>query len=578
MSRLSIALGLAVAALTGCGNVCGPATCSGCCDANGKCEQASAQFCGAQGEECVACGAGQTCSPGNGLCQATAATTFSSTIGSTSTTGSSTHPSASSTSSSGTNGLATLGNSSSSGHSSGSSGHASGSSGHGGSSGFAFTTSSGSSGYIGDCYPSQGWGGNAQGIGAYCTSSDNDCQSGLTCANNFDSSYQWCTLVGCSGDASCGAGSCCYTAPQFDNENVCVPTGCGLCPGTTSSSSSSSGTTGGLGSSSLCQPCSSSSPCTGLQVCVQDPTNDLGYCAPSGCQFTGCTDYPNTSCVDEVEYGEGSEVEVCYPTTGTCQQYPFTLFNGNDEGYGGLSGIAVDSTGIYFTYSSGIAHVQFDGGFSDPLYGTGAAPTLMTLDSSTSTLYFSLGDSIFSIPTAGGGSLYTAILSPSCSPIVGVAISGTTLYWTCPDQDAIYSGPTTPGEEPGAPLVGCEGGCEGLVLVGNDLYFPESAEEDVVWISLSTESPQVAFDGDQSSPYAIASEGTNVYWTDQSNSFILLGPVNVPDATPSILITGISNQGHGQPQGIAVDDTFVYWTTTGNLIQAAYKPLSSGLQ
>lgn len=53
--------------LAACGTTapCGPSSCTGCCDADGRCNSAPTNLaCGAQGAECVACGLGQSCFSG----------------------------------------------------------------------------------------------------------------------------------------------------------------------------------------------------------------------------------------------------------------------------------------------------------------------------------------------------------------------------------------------------------------------------------------------------------------------------------------------------------------------------------
>ena len=61
-SIIALSLAALAAGLAGCNSSnCGPSNCTGCCDANGSCQGASAANCGANGNSCIACSSGQQC-------------------------------------------------------------------------------------------------------------------------------------------------------------------------------------------------------------------------------------------------------------------------------------------------------------------------------------------------------------------------------------------------------------------------------------------------------------------------------------------------------------------------------------
>jgi hypothetical protein len=75
-----------------------------------------------------------------------------------------------------------------------------------------------------------GFTGNAQGIGAYCTATGQQCAGGTLCAADFTPGEDVCIQLGCSSDASCGEGACCVSQ---DGQQACVPALCvgsGPCP------------------------------------------------------------------------------------------------------------------------------------------------------------------------------------------------------------------------------------------------------------------------------------------------------------------------------------------------------------
>jgi len=68
-AALTLAIGFTVAS-QGCGKSCDSSNCaSGCCDADGKCQQPSNQTCGLQGRACVGCLGAATCAVALGECE-----------------------------------------------------------------------------------------------------------------------------------------------------------------------------------------------------------------------------------------------------------------------------------------------------------------------------------------------------------------------------------------------------------------------------------------------------------------------------------------------------------------------------
>lgn len=76
---------------------------------------------------------------------------------------------------------------------------------------------------MGSCDPTQGFGGNSLGIGAYCTQGGGQCGSNLFCAADANQPYNFCILLGCTANTDCAEDACCVAQQGLQ---VCVPVGC----------------------------------------------------------------------------------------------------------------------------------------------------------------------------------------------------------------------------------------------------------------------------------------------------------------------------------------------------------------
>lgn len=121
--------------------------------------------------------------------------------------------------------------------------------GTGGAGGHTATTSSSStsssSGHMNSCVLTTDTG-NSEGVGAYCTPGGNECAKfplAGVCLADVGQSEWFCTRIGCTKDADCGAAATCV---MQQGGAGCVPNKC-LSGGTDGGTDSGSATDGGDG-------------------------------------------------------------------------------------------------------------------------------------------------------------------------------------------------------------------------------------------------------------------------------------------------------------------------------------------
>jgi hypothetical protein len=160
-----------------------------------------------------------------------------------------------------------------------------------------------------------------------------------------------------------------------------------------------------------------------------------------------------------------------------------------------------------------------------------------------------------------------------------IATDGTNVYWMTTSFSGSIDECAVSGCNNGPTQIGTNvnndnnfnGG--GLLSVGGAyVYWPDEVSVMEVTIASSTQASFAA--PANSSPYAIATNGNDVYWTDV-NLGILKCPVAATCASPTTILSLATLGGSSfSPQLIAVDATYVYWSDASDGIYSY--PLAGG--
>jgi hypothetical protein len=101
----------------------------------------------------------------------------------------------------------------------------------------------------------------------------------------------------------------------------------------------------------------------------------------------------------------------------------------------------------------------------------------------------------------------------------------------------------------------------GVAVYGNNVFWATNTNPGSVFqcplVNCSGNVMTIA--ANQNLPKRIATDGKNVYWTNEGSNTVMKAPVG-GGAAPTVIASG-----EVSPYNIAVDDTSVYWTSTGTL-------------
>jgi len=297
-------------------------------------------------------------------------------------------------------------------------------------------------------------------------------------------------------------------------------------------------------------------------------------CDEGQCQCPASQALCNSQCVDlTVDSANcgfcGHNCQGLACSLGLCVASPVATLTSTDCV---LSGLAVDSTTVYWTQGSILQLGCAPGTFAKPFaggstitYGSTDDPRGVVVDLTNVYWVDYIDGSVRKAPIAAKGGGGSSILPPidleagTTPGPVALAIDAHNVYWAdsaagTVNQMPLAGGTVTvlaTGTWPNAVAVDSK-------VVAKNVYWVDYVDGTVNKVPVATADGgtpvNVVLAPSETQPWSIAIDATNVYWTDKSN----------PGSVKSIGINGTNPvtlaSGQGAPWGIAVDSNFVYWT------------------
>jgi hypothetical protein len=285
--------------------------------------------------------------------------------------------------------------------------------------------------------------------------------------------------------------------------------------------------------------------------------------------------FPLTIAIDGTYvYWGGPSLRRC--AIGGCGGNPTTLLTLPVSDFAG--GIAVDTTNVYATVSTGVPDASTSYVMSCATNGcdggvvlAGGQQQMFAIAIDTNNVYwtdFAAGN-VMSCAKTGCNGTPTTIASGQNGPW-GIAVDGTTVYWgnTGLNGDAgagLMSCPTT----------GCDGGVTQLATYATiavaarngQVYFTIGTGVGGYVMKIASDGGLVPLSGLEEQPDNLALDDTNVYWTNDINpGYVRECNVNGCCQTPR----DIAEQ--NTPRGIAVDSTHIFWANGGTFDIVQFTP------
>jgi hypothetical protein len=264
-------------------------------------------------------------------------------------------------------------------------------------------------------------------------------------------------------------------------------------------------------------------------------------------------------------YGCGGNGASCIG--GACQ----LVASSNDLPFGDGACLAIDANTIYFTTAVGnnngaVGSIPKGGGNTQVLAPGQNLPLGIAVDASGLYWVNAAGGEVMVLPAGGSGTpqpLVTGEASPEY-----VALDATSVYWT-----TLGSGGTTmTGAVRSSPkiaplaqdLAAGRNDPRDIAVDGTDVYWSEQPANAVYRISktpLATTMPTTVA-ANQTGARGIALDSAHVYWVSDGDGAAGAGAISFlhkasvgPNGVPAVIVSGLST-----PWKIAIDATDVYWT------------------
>jgi murein DD-endopeptidase MepM/ murein hydrolase activator NlpD len=244
------------------------------------------------------------------------------------------------------------------------------------------------------------------------------------------------------------------------------------------------------------------------------------------------------------------------PTPNQTSQTITLTLSGGGGGSGtiatGLSNptdIATDGNEVFWSDygSSSIKKVSVNGGTVTTLFSGTYNTSGIALDSTY--VYFGYGGELRKIAKSGGS---IVVLASNNYAVSHVAVDSASVYWTNYSEGTVKKvsinggGVTTLAAGPSGP--------SGITLAGNNVYWTEQNNPgSIKYVSINGGSVNTL--ANNSNSLGIASDGTNIYWTE--NVFINSGKVSkIPllGGATTAIVTGLD-----RPWDVEVDSANAFW-------------------
>jgi hypothetical protein len=183
-------------------------------------------------------------------------------------------------------------------------------------------------------------------------------------------------------------------------------------------------------------------------------------------------------------------------------------------------------------------------------------------------LYWGLGaDFVTQMPLAGGTQV--PLQTANNTGLNGIALDATSVYWledySVPQDCSVVT--VTKGG--GTRVVLASGGAwsipTGIAVSGGNVYWGAAMPGAILSVPVGGGTTATVVSA--ANPVLIATDATNVYWTDQRNS---VWKATLAGGTPIMLASSAN------PVHIAIDATNVYWSTFGTTPAINKVPIAGG--
>jgi hypothetical protein len=300
------------------------------------------------------------------------------------------------------------------------------------------------------------------------------------------------------------------------------------------------------------------------------------------------TDATNVYWLGSVE-GTGYEVQYC-PLSGCPGGKPTTLATWTSSssfffGSVDLGQLAVGKSTVYF--GDDLSDILVC-----PVAGCGGSPTVYSSSADTETSYLAADSTNLYWANESAETVFDCPLGATCtSPNLiqetsslgleaqGMTVAGSSLYWGGFDDGSskftVFSAPTTGGAVStlcSGTLGGFGEGIGQLLVAGAFVYFTDGSTSVFSCAVSATGATAKTYVLDTNGPMGLASDGTDLYWTDPGSGGSSSGSSSGPKmgggsimkcalgatcAKATTVLTDLV-----LPDGIAVSATQIYWTST----------------
>jgi hypothetical protein len=279
----------------------------------------------------------------------------------------------------------------------------------------------------------------------------------------------------------------------------------------------------------------------------------------------------------------GAEVEYC-PLTGCTGGVPTILAKATSEcsfsfcdDELNLGALAVSPATVYF--ADGLGHIE-----ECPIAGCSMTPTQYSASADNEETYLAADGTKVYWANEDAETVYdcadgTSCASPaliqdivSSSPQGMAVVSGSAFYWgaTTPGSSffenfTVYSAPVGGGAITAVCTAADFEEFGQLIVAGGFVYFVDTTGTIYSCPTTATGATATTYITDSNEPTALASDGTNLYWTDEGfgsssstpGGTIMKCALGATCAASTTLVKGVS-----EPTGVVVGATQVYWIST----------------